>query len=538
MSYSIENCVKGSVLPGKFIENLKYGDSLDIMVVGDSNCHYGEPATQSVPDYGIRIFGLADAIAKILMDQGYNLYATPLYPVGIGSNTFKCGLGSSVRTGDQRSSSALFQGLGSVRLNRTQDTTSGILVGYLGSVYDKANTAFSSLPDDFTFFYNEMSKDKLATAVGSLKQGFYSHDPSNVGVPAATNWFMLTTTQSGVTGRQDSLFLDGSPWLDAAKWDNSNLYFRLTHSSSPNGGSVNLSVLRDIGSGNSNQGAGNLTFATKDTNETGYRFKDSEIVFNTLSQGATPVTSSNLVRATGVTILFSGGFSNLTAPIGLFFMSVYEKKPGFSVNLLQCEGQALPEDHINKFKEVIENGNYIKQFFKALIRRQKAANPKSSGKALIVFQAGTNTFVGNQGQYVASPDAVHATNRVKQSFDQSIALLRKEWIDCGFAPSDLAFIVAGGPVTNNTFSDSISKLLYDTSGNSEVTVVDHVKSLPRSDYVANLYWDSNLAPNNENGTGSATPATHLAEPGYFEWGKAIILNVLNYSRKTFKQKRG
>ena len=529
MSYSIENCVKGSVLPGKFIENLKYGDSLDIMVVGDSNCHYGEPATQSTTNFGIRIFGLSDAIAKVLMDQGYNLYATPLYPVGIGSNTFKCGLGSAVNTGNSRVTAASV-GPGDIRLNRE----GGTLSGYLGSVYNVTNAAFSSLGDDFTFFYNEMSKDILANAVGSLKTGFYSHDPSGVNAPAATNWFMMVSDHtSAATGRQDSLFLDGSPWLDAAKWDNNSLYFRLTHSSSPNGGSVNLSVLRDIGGGNTNNGAANLTFAVKNASETGYKFKDSEIVFNTLSVGGTPITSSNLVRATGVTVLFSGGFSALDAPIGLFFMSVYEKKPGFSVNLLQCEGQALPEDHSNKFNQVIANGNYIKQFFKALIRRQKAANPKATGKAIIVFQAGTNTFV-DQGGYGVSPNAVHATNRVKQSFDQSISLLRKEWIDCGFAPSDLAFIVAGGPVTSNNYSDSISKLLYDTSGNSEVTVVDHVKSLPRSDYVANLYWDGG----DSAGTGSATPATHLAEPGYLEWGKAIILNVLNYSRKTFKQKRG
>jgi len=530
MSYSIENCVKGSVLAGKFIDNLKYGDSLEIMVVGDSNCHYGEPATQGNIDFGARVFGLADAISKVLIDQGYNLYATPLYPVGIGSNTFKSGLGSNVGTGDNRATAPTV-GAGTIRLNRDTNT----LAGYLGSSYDFTNAAFSGLGEDFTFFYNEMSKDRLATSIGSLKQGFYSHDPSSVAQPASTNWFMMTASNtSAQTGRFDKLMLDGDPWLSASKLDNNTLYFRLTHSSTPNGGSINLALTRNIGGGLTNAGAANLTFAAKNTGETGARFKDSELAINTLSVAGTPVTSSNLVKSDGINIFFNGGVNgSLTAPIGLFFMSVYEKKPGFSVNLLQCEGQALPEDHFNKFKDVIDNGNYIKQFFKAAIRRQNAANPKASGKVLIVFQAGTNTNV-NQGNYNASTNSTNATKRVKDSFENSIIMLKKEWVNCGFAPSDLAFVVVGGPITSNTFSDDISRLLFDGSGDNTITAVDHAKSLPRSDYVTGQYWDGS----GTTGAGSSTPTTHLAEPGYIEWARSIILNILNYSRRTYKQKRG
>jgi len=456
--------------------------------------------------------------------------------VGIGSNSFRSGYGTSMSTGNQRATDASV-GANTIRLNRVDGTT---LVGYLGNVYNFTNAAFSSLPDDFTFFYNEMSKDKLATTLGSIKTGYYSHDPSSVASPAATNWFMLTNSHtSAVNGRTDQLVLDGPPWV-GDKWDNSTIYLRVTHSSSPNGGSFNFTVGKNVGAGLSNAGSANITLGSKDVGETGFKFKDSEAPVNTYpvagggGVGGRPLASTINIATEGVQIYFSAGlFATLTAPVGLFFVSVYEKKAGFAVNLLQCEGQSLPEDHINKFKDVAANGNFFKQYFKAIVRRQLAANSKATGKVIIVYQAGTNTNA-SQGGYSASTSVKAATQRVVDSFKESIKLLNTEWKEAGFNTSNLAHIVMGGPVTSNSFSDELADLVTSPTCDLSTTCsVDHVKSLPRTEYTANSYWDGAGG----TGTGSSTAASHLNEDGYVEWAKAIIENLNHYITRTAKVKR-
>lgn len=530
MAHAIVNCVRGSAIPGKWIEDVKNKVcGLDILLVGDSNCHYGEPSAQTIVAYGERAFGLGDGIAKVLIENGLNMYASPLYPVAIGSNTFLSGLGTRLISGNNRAADASV-GSGSIALRNLADTTTH---GYLGTVYNFANAAFSGT-EDFTFFYNEMSQNKLATAVGSIKTGFYSHDPSGTAQPAATNWFMYTANSGN---RSDYLILDATPWISAAKWDNSTIYFRMTHSSVPNGGSSTISIAKDVTGAFSNQGSANLTFASPDAGATTSRFKDSEIPVNTyLVNGSLPTASQISIASGGVQIYFSPNTtfnSVVTRPFAQFFVSVYEKKIGFSVNLLQAEGQALPEDHINKFREVDTAGNYIKQYFDALIRRQKDASSANKGRVLVVFQAGTNTNV-TQGGITASANSINATNRVKNSIDGSIDLLRRRWTAAGYDANNLAFIVLGGPVTSNTFSDDISFRLFASEGASDVTAVDHVKSLPRTDYVSMTLWDSATT----TGTGSGTAATHLAEDGYIEWARAVFNNISTYYRKTFKAKKG
>ena len=534
MGYSIKNCVRGSSIPGKWLQDVKNNVcGLDILVVGDSNCHYGEPATQGAVDFGNRIFGLNDGLAKALSSEGLNLYASPLYPTVIGSNTFKSGLGTWLYAIDNRDTDASVGG-GSIRL---RNTTGNATAGYLGNVYNFGNAAFSSLADDFTFFYNEMSQNKLADAVSlisSPKPGFYSHDPSAASSPAATNWMLFTASN---VLRNDQFVLDGdaainAPWLLPAKWDNSVIYFRMTHSSTPNGGSITLGITRNGGGGVTNAGAANLAFATKNVGETGFKFKDSELAINTLTN--TP-TSANLVKSDGVKIYFSGNTgigSTVTAPIAAFFVSIYEKKVGFSVNNLQCEGQALPEDHFNKFLEVNNAGNYIGQYFNAIVRRQLDASSKNKGRVLVVFQAGTNTNVNYNGGN-ASTNSTEATDRVKKAIENSILLLRKKWVDIGYPAGNIAFVVLGGPVTSNAFSDDISPKLFQTEGAIDVCCVDHVLALPRTEYVSGLYWDGG----DTTGTGSATPATHLVEAGYVEWATSVTKNLLNYN-KTQKTKKG
>lgn len=530
MAHSIANCVRGSAIPGKWIEDVKNNVcGLDILLVGDSNCHYGEPANQTTTGLGSRAFGLGDGIAKVLIENGLNMYASPLYPVGIGSNTFLSGLGSRLISGNNRATAGTV-GTGDIALRNLANTATH---GYLGSVYNFSNGAFSGL-EDFTFFYNEMSQNKLATATGSLKTGFYSHDPSGVGQPAATNWFMYTANSGN---RSDNLVLDGTPWISASKWDNSIIYFRMTHSSTPNGGSNTITIAKDVGSGNSNAGSFNIALASPDAGATTNRFKDSEVSVNTyLVGGALPTASQIVINSGGVQVYFSPNTtfgSVVTRPFAQFFVSVYEKKIGFSVNLLQAEGQALPEDHINKFKEVDDAGNYIKQYFDAIVRRQKDASSANKGRVLIVFQAGTNTNA-TQGAFVPSTNSNDATNRVKNSFDRSIDLLRRRWTAAGYDANNLAFVVLGGPVTSNTFSDDISSKLFANEGANDVTAVDHVKSLPRTDYVSMALWDGG----NALGTGSGTAATHLAEDGYIEWARAVFNNISTYYRKTFKTKKG
>lgn len=520
MGYSIQNCIKGSSIAGKWIDDAKKNkQSVDIVMVGDSNCHYGEPATQGSVDFGARIFGLADGLTKALMDEGLNLYGSPIYPVAIGSNTFKTGVGTWLYSIDNRDQDASV-GSGNIRLRNTAGT---LTAGYLGSVYNVSNAAFSSLADNFTYFYNEMSQAKLATATGSIKTGFYSHDPSAASAPAATNWFMFTANSTGAM-RNDQFVIDGNPWFTAAKWDDSLLYFRMTHSSTPNGGSITLGITRNSGAGATNAGAANLTFAAKNVGETSYTFKDSELAFNKLPNSP---TSSNLVAADGVKIYFSGNTtigSTVTAPIAAFFISIYEKKIGFAVSQLQAEGQCLPEDTINKFIEVNDAGNYLKQFFSAIVRRQVAANSNNQGRVIVVMQHGTNTNA-TQGGVSASTNSTDATERVKKSLVSSITVLYNKWIASGFAPGNIAFVIMGGPVTSNSFSDDISKKLYETTGSQTITVIDHVKALPRTDYVSGLYWDGG----NTTGTGSGTAATHLSEAGYVEWGKTIVKNLLQYN---------
>lgn len=533
MGYSIKNCVRGSAIPGQWIKDVKNNVcGLDILLVGDSNCHYGEGNPDNNIGNGNRIFGLADGLARTLIDEGLNLYASPLYPIGIGANVFKTGLGSWLYSVANRDADPSV-GTGSIRLRNTAGTATA---GYLGTTYNFANAAFSGLPDDFTFFYNQMSQNKLADAASlqaSAKPGFYSHDPSG-STPLGTNWYLFTASSQV---RADQLVLDGdnvnAVWTSPAKWDNSVIYFRMTHSSTPNGGSITLGITRDGGGGTTGAGSSNLTFATKNLNETGYKFKDSELAINTI---AGMPTSANLVKSEGVRIYFTGATGSLsvvTAPIAGFFVSVYEKKLGFSVSSLQCEGQSLPEDHFNKFKEVNDAGNYLGQFFNALIRRQLAASTKNKGRVLIIFQAGTNTNVNYNGG-LASTNSTAATARVRQSFENSINLLRKKWTDLGYDAGNLAFIVLGGPVTSNTFSDDISAKLFQTEGAVDVCCVDHVLALPRSEYTSGSLWDGGDIV----GTGSSTAATHLAEPGYTEWGTAIVKNLLQYSNKTHKAKKG
>jgi hypothetical protein len=488
MASYVRNCVRGSGTVSKWLKDTKDGKSgLDFLIVGDSNTGYGEPLSSSVTDTGARKYGLLDGLAQALINNGFNMYASPLYNFTSGAPSFYIGLGSRNAVGN-----------GNISGSNIQNNNASANIGLLGQGAS-GNT-------EFNYFYQQMSGDKLNTNLYSVDHG------------SQANWHLITTTLAfsgtGNTYRLDALGIDSEPWLN----EKPVAYYRVTHSFTTNGGNTGATVTANGAvlnvSPTSFIQAGNGGTAVNPY------FKDSEFL---LPRAAQPHTLTN----GAVSIRLLGFYNTFTAPIGLFFHSIYEKKIGFATTPLYFESGLRVDEIRDKMINVstpttgnvsaTQEGKFIGQLLAAVVRRQLDAFSRNKGRVCVILQGGTN-------QSAEGTDTKTRAIAIGQQYRTIINLIEDQWKQQNLNPSNLAFLILSSPLTNNTEMPYLSKVLSEFSG-AEITALDHVTAMPQSEYVTNTYWDGADA----TGSGSVTPASHLTETGYVEWGSAIVKNLLPYN---------
>lgn len=488
MASYVRNCVRGSGTISQWLKDTKDGKSgLDFLIVGDSNTGYGEPLSSSITDTGAREYGLTDGLAQALINNGCNMYASPLYNFTSGAPSFYIGIGSRNGVGYDRISGS-----------NLENNNSSANIGLLGQG--------ASGNAEFNYFYQQMSGDKLNGNLYSLDHG------------STANWYLITSNLSfqgtGNNFRFDSLAIDGEPWLN----EKPVAYYRVTHSFTTNGGSAGATVTANGAVLNINPTsfiqAGNGGIAVNPS------FKDSEVL---LPRAGVPHT----LGAGSVSIRLFGYYSTLTAPIGFFFHSIYEKKIGFATTPLYFESGIRINEIRDKMIAVstpttgnvsnTQEGNFIGQLLNAVVRRQLAASSSNKGRVCVILQGGTN-------QSIEGTDIKTRAIAIGQQYKTIINLIEDQWKRQNLNPSNLAFLILSSPITNNTEMPYLSKVLSEFSG-AEITALDHVAAMPQSEYQTNTYWDGA----NAVGGGSATPASHLTETGYIEWGNAIVKNLLPYN---------
>lgn len=487
MASYVRNCVRGSGTISKWLKDTKDRKSgLDFLIVGDSNTGYGEPLSSSVANTGARKYGLLDGLAQALVNNGFNMYASPLYNFTTGSPFFYIGLGTRNAVGSIGISSSNIQNQGS--------TT----VGALGSI--------TSDNAEFNYFYKQMSGNKLVAQAYTLDHG------------TTANWHLITSNLSffgtGTNYRADGINIDAEPWLN----EKTVAYYRVTHSFTTNGGNTGATI--EVNGLILNQNPASFIQAGNSGITINPSFKDSEFLLpraagtHTLTNGA-------------ATIRLYGFYNTFTAPIGLFFHSLYEKKVGFATTPLYFESGLRVDEIRDKMINVstpsvgnpanTQDGNFIGQFLAALSRRQLAASSLNKGRVCVILQGGTN-------QSVEGTDIKTRAIAVGTQYKTIINLIADQWKKNNLNPSNLVFLILSSPITNNPEMTYLSKSLSEFSG-FEITALNHVDAMPQSEYTANSYWDGNDAV----GSGGTTPASHLAETGYIEWGNALIKNLLPYS---------
>lgn len=492
-----KNVIHGSAVLSKWYRAAIKGESgFDFAIIGDSNSGYGEPAAATNAAYGARKYGLVDAlISKCILD-GINQYASPIFMYNVPSN-FGPGIGTRNTVG-----------IGEISGTNLQNSNLSATVGTLGSAYTYASG------DDFTYFQKELSsKITVDTGLGLADNRYHQEYGS------AADWHYYSTTLNytgtGVNYRTDALNIDEEPWLN----EKPVAYYRVTHSCTTNGGSLAATVQANGGIVSVNPaafGIGNSGGAVVSP-----FFKDSEVL---LGRQASPHTDTATIR-------LGGFYSTLTAPIGIFFHSVYEKKVGVASSTLLFESGVLTESIRDKIKAVTtvsatSNGNLIGQMLAAIVRRQLAASSKNSGKVCIVIQGGTNQTLEG-----ATADA--RANAVVGQFASIVDMVKRQWKIQGFPDGNLCFLIVSSPATNNSEMPLLSSRIAASGGSSNVTVFDHIAALPSSDYVTNSWWDGTGVA----GESTATPSAHLTETGYLNWATVILDNVKNQFSKLLHSKK-
>ena len=497
MATFIRQCVSGSGRVANWLTEAKAGlCGLDFVLIGDSNIGYGEAVSASDADIGARTYGLVDGLQKACVLAGINQYASPLYNFSRGGPSFYEGVGCRNSAGSI--------GVSGTNLQNATPAT----VGILGTAAS-ANTAFN-------FFYQEMSGDVL-TNVSSSTTGFVSSHNTTA------NWHLITTSLNyigtGTNYRSDTLTLDAEPWLN----EKTVSYYRVTHSFTTSGGSCDSSM----------QINGSIAFISPTFIQAGNggvpidpSFRDSEyLLFRTGGTHTAPLH----IRC--------GGFYNtLTAPVAFFFHSVYEKRVGVACTPLYFESGAKLEDIRNKFITVstattgtvpqTQSGKYVCNFMKALVRRQEAASTKNKGRVCVVIQGGTNQ----------STEGTGSTGRASAVLAQMKSIAKtvtEQWELAGLSSGNLAFVFLSSPITTNAEMPELSRTLFSRGGTTAITAVEHMASLPSTEYVSNTYWDGAGTV----GQGSSSAASPLTDAGYIAWGTAVVSNLLKYMPKLLHQKK-
>lgn len=489
MASYVRNCVRGSGTTSKWLKDTKDGKiGLDFLLVGDSNTGYGEPASTSVTNTGLRKYGLLDGLAQALINNGCNMYASPLYNFTSGAPSFYIGLGTRNTVGN-----------GNLSSSNIQNNNASANIGLLGQG--------TSANAEFNYFYQQMSGDKLSVNLYSLDHG------------TTANWHLITSNLAfSGTGNNyrlnDALSIDAEPWLN----EKNVAYYRVTHSFTTNGGNAGATVTANGAVLNVNPAS--FIQAGNGGTSVNPSFKDSEFL---LPRAALPHTLS----AGAVSIRLYGYYSTFTAPIGFFFHSLYEKKVGFATTPLYFESGIRVDQIRDKMIAVstpttgnvsdTQEGNFIGQLLAAIVRRQLDASSSNKGRVCVILQGGTN-------QSAEGTDIQTRAIAIGKQYRTIINLIEDQWKQQNLNPSNLAFLILSSPITNNTEMPYLSKVLSEFSG-AEITALDHATAMPQSEYVTNTYWDGA----NAVGGGSGTPASHLTETGYVEWGNAIVKNLLPYN---------
>jgi len=493
------SAVRGSGKASKWLQDAKNNlQSVDFVFFGDSNTGYGEPTTASITDAGIRKYGLIDGFGQACVDLGFNYYGTPVYNFTNGANSFYEGLGSrnSVATGN----------IVGTNIKNEGNTAN---IGILGTGYTVTGSS------DFDYFFKEMSGATLST-VTATTAGFYVSHGSTANWHYINQNCLFTNTGETAYRSSDFLYLDAEPWLN----QKTNAYYRVTHSFTTNGGNTGATL--QVNGAIVNALPASFIFAGNGGTTVSSSFKDSELL---LPRAVAAHTVPAQIRMYGF-------YNNLTAPIAFFFHSVYEKKIGISCSSLGFESLRKLDELRDKLigistADANQNGNYVGHFLNAIVRRQKAASSKNTGRVCVVIQGGTNT--SNEGST--------AQERADAVYNQLVKIsqvITAQWVKQGNSADNITFVFLASPITNNSEMPLLSTTLIKKLNTLNITVVEHNQALPQTEYVANSLWDDSGAG---AGTGTNTAQSHLTETGYISWGTAIIKNLLNYNTTVKTRKK-
>lgn len=495
MASFVKNCVRGSGTISRWIKDAKAGVcGVDFLVCGDSNTGYGEAATATITDTGLRKYGLLDGFAQAMINNGINLYGSPVYCFTRGSPSFYSGLGTRNAVGDNNISG-----------NNIQNSNASGNIGLLGSA--------TSVETDFSYFYQEMSGTLLESQSYTIDHG------------TTANWHYLTSnlaySGTGVNYRVDALQIDSEPWLN----EKATAYYRVTHSFTTNGGNTGATVTAN--GGVLNISPASFILAGNGGVSVNPALKDSEFLLPRAG-------SAHTLTSGAVSIRLMGFYNTFTAPIGLFFHSIYEKQVGFAISSLYFQSGVRVDQIRDKMEAITtptignpsntQQGNFIGHHLAAIVRRQKDASPRNKGRVCIILQGGTNASV-------EGTDAKTRAVAIGLQYRRIISIITEQWQRQKLNQSHLAFVIVSSPVTNNAEMPYLSHVLGEYSGQN-IAAIDHAISMPSSEYVSNTYYDAGGTA----GEGSATPASHLTETGYIEWGNSLVTNLLKYD-STVKLKR-